>query len=62
MAVMTDGLNALAGSALHTTLDSVASRQLSASDAIASIDAMRLLDHRAHHAWRAVCHLAGTVT
>jgi phosphate:Na+ symporter len=44
------------------TLDSVASGKLTASDAIANVEAMRLLDQRAHHAWRAAAHLAGAVT
>jgi phosphate:Na+ symporter len=46
----------------RATLDSVASGKLTASDAIANVDAVRLLDQRAHHAWRAVAHLAGVVT
>ncbi|MBI2740726.1 MAG: Na/Pi cotransporter family protein [Rhodospirillales bacterium] len=43
----------------QTALDSVASGKLTASDAMANVDAVRLLDRRAHHAWRAVAHLAG---
>lgn len=45
----------------HTTLDSVGSGKLTAGDAMANVDAVRLLDQRAHHAWRAVAHLAGAV-
>ena len=43
----------------QTALDSVASGTLTASDAMANVDAVRLLDRRAHHAWRAVAYLAG---
>jgi phosphate:Na+ symporter len=46
----------------RTTLDSVASGKLTASDAIANVDAVRLLDQQAHHAWRAAAYLAGAVT
>jgi phosphate:Na+ symporter len=46
----------------RATLDSVASGTLTASDAIAHVDAVRLLDQRAHHAWRAAAYLAGVVT
>jgi phosphate:Na+ symporter len=46
----------------RTTLEAVASGTLTASDAIAHIDAVRLLDQRAHHAWRAAAHLAGVAT
>jgi phosphate:Na+ symporter len=55
----------LAGLSLQhrrATLDSVASGKLTASDAIAHVDAVRLLDQQVHHAWRAAAHLAGTVT
>ncbi len=45
----------------RTTLDSVASGKLTAGDAIAKVDAVRLLDQRAHHTWRAAAHLAGAV-
>jgi phosphate:Na+ symporter len=41
------------------TLDSVGSGERTASDAMASIDAVRLFDRRTHHAWRAIVHLAG---
>ena len=43
------------------TLDSVASGATTASDAIAQVDAIRMLDQRAHHAWRATAHLAAAV-
>ena len=46
----------------RATLDSVATRKLTVSDAIAKVDAVRLLDQQAHHAWRAVAYLAGAVT
>jgi phosphate:Na+ symporter len=45
----------------RATLESVASGTLSASDAIARVEAVRLLDRQAHHAWRAAAHLAGVV-
>jgi phosphate:Na+ symporter len=45
----------------RTTLDSVASGRMTASDAIAHVEAIRLLDQRAHHAWRATAHLAAAV-
>jgi phosphate:Na+ symporter len=45
----------------RTTLDSVAAGRLTASDAIAQVDAIRMLDQRAHHAWRATAHLAAAV-
>jgi phosphate:Na+ symporter len=45
----------------RATLDSVASGTLNASDAIARVDAVRLLDRLAHHASRAAAHLAGAV-
>ncbi len=56
--------NELAGlSAEHrrTMLDSVAAGRLTASDAIAHVDAIRLLDQRVHHAWRATAHLTAAV-
>ena len=46
----------------RTTLDSIAPGRLAASDGFANVDAVRLLDQRAHHAWRAAAHLAGVVT
>jgi hypothetical protein len=46
----------------HTMLESVAAAKLTASDAIAIVDAVRLLDQSAHHAWRAAAYLAGAVT
>ena len=46
----------------RTTLESAASGKLTASDAIARVDAVRLLAERAHHAWRAAAYLAGTAT
>jgi phosphate:Na+ symporter len=45
----------------RATLDSVASGTLNASDAIARVEAVGLLDRQAHHAWRAAAHLAGAV-
>jgi phosphate:Na+ symporter len=45
----------------RATLDAAASGKLMTSDAIAKVDAVRLLDRRAHHAWRAAAHLAGAV-
>jgi phosphate:Na+ symporter len=45
----------------RTTLDSVASGTTTANDAIAQVDAIRTLDQRAHHAWRATAHLAAAV-
>jgi phosphate:Na+ symporter len=46
----------------RTTLDSIAAGKLSAGDAFVNIDAVRLLDERTHHAWRATAHLAGAAT
>jgi phosphate:Na+ symporter len=45
----------------RTTLDSVASGVLTANGAIASVDAVRLLDRLAHHAWRASAHLTAAI-
>jgi phosphate:Na+ symporter len=45
----------------RTMLDSVAAGGLTASDAIARVDAIRLIDQRVHHAWRATAHLAAAV-
>jgi phosphate:Na+ symporter len=45
----------------RTMLDSVAAGGLTASDAIAHVDAIRLLDQRVHHGWRATAHLAAAV-
>ena len=39
------------------TLDMVASGKVTASPAIARVDAVALLSRLAHHAWRAVAHL-----
>ncbi len=39
------------------TLDMVASGKLTASQAIARVDAVALMSRLAHHAWRAVAHL-----
>jgi phosphate:Na+ symporter len=53
--------NELVGLSLEhrrTMLDSVAAGGVTASDAIAHVDAMRLVDQRVHHAWRATAHLA----
>jgi phosphate:Na+ symporter len=54
-------LSELLPSHRRTTLDSVASGNLTAIDAIAHVDAMRRLDRLAHHAWRATAHLADAV-
>lgn len=45
----------------QATLDSVASGKLTASNAIARVDAIDLLDRLVHHAWRAAAHLASDV-
>ena len=45
----------------RTMLDSVAAGGMAASDAIAHVDTIRLLDQRVHHAWRATAHLAAAV-
>jgi phosphate:Na+ symporter len=45
----------------RSTLDSVASGTLTANGAIASVDAVRLLDRLAHHAWRASVHLTADI-
>jgi phosphate:Na+ symporter len=54
-------LAALLSTHRHTTLDSVASGALTANGAIASVDAVRLLDRLAHHAWRASVHLTDAI-
>jgi phosphate:Na+ symporter len=41
------------------TLASVAPGKLTATDALARIDAARRLDRIAHHAWRSAAHLLG---
>jgi phosphate:Na+ symporter len=41
----------------QATLDMVASGKLSASQAIARVDAVALMSRLAHHAWRAIAHL-----
>jgi phosphate:Na+ symporter len=46
----------------RATLDSVASGALTANGAIASVDAVRLLDRLTHHAWRATAHLVAAIT
>jgi phosphate:Na+ symporter len=46
----------------RTTLDSVAAGKLTVRDAFAIVDAVRMLDRQAHHAWRAAAHLAGAAT
>jgi hypothetical protein len=43
----------------QAALDAVAAGRLTPSDAMANVDAVRLLDHQAHHAWLAVAYLAG---
>ena len=45
----------------RTMLDAVAAGGLTANDAIAHVDAIRLIDQRVHHAWRATAHLAAAV-
>ena len=45
----------------RATLDSVASGTLTASAAIARVDAVGLLDRLARHAWRAASHLEGAI-
>jgi len=64
MTVMTDGLKALAGSALQrdgrgATLAAVAPGKLTAVDVFALVDANRRLDRIAHHAWRSAAHRLG---
>jgi phosphate:Na+ symporter len=54
-------LSALLSTHRRTTLDSVASGTLTANDAISSVDAVRLLDRLAHHAWRASVHLTAAI-
>jgi phosphate:Na+ symporter len=54
-------LSALLSTHRRTTLDSVASGTLTANGAIASVDAVRLLDRLAHHAWRASVHLTAAI-
>jgi phosphate:Na+ symporter len=54
----------LAGLRLHhrrTTLASIASGKLAPGDGFTNVDAVRLLDQLAHHAWRAAAYLAGAV-
>ncbi|KWV48553.1 sodium:proton antiporter [Bradyrhizobium macuxiense] len=41
------------------TLNSVASGELTADEAIARVDALRRLEALAHHAWRSAAHLVG---
>jgi phosphate:Na+ symporter len=41
------------------TLGAVASGTLTAGDAVARVDAVRILDGLAHHAWRSAAHLIG---
>jgi phosphate:Na+ symporter len=45
----------------RATLDSIATGRLTVSDAIARVEAVRLLDQRAHHLWRAAAHLAAAL-
>ncbi|MGH8276895.1 MAG: cation-transporting P-type ATPase, partial [Steroidobacteraceae bacterium] len=45
----------------RATLDSVASGTLTASTAMARVDAVGLLDRLSHHAWRAASHLEGAI-
>jgi phosphate:Na+ symporter len=56
--------NELAGLSVEhrrTMLDLVAAGGLSANDAIAHVDGIRLLDQCVRHAWRATAHLAAAV-
>lgn len=46
----------------RTTLDSIACGKLAAGNAFTNVDAVRLLDQRVHHAWRAVAYLAGAAS
>jgi phosphate:Na+ symporter len=41
------------------TLGAVANGTLTASDAMARVDAVRILEALAHHAWRSAAHLVG---
>jgi phosphate:Na+ symporter len=41
------------------TLGAVANGTLTASDAMARVDAVRILEALAHHAWRSAAHLLG---
>lgn len=43
----------------QAALDAVAAGRLTPSDAMANVDAVRLLDRQAHHAWLAVAYLPG---
>ena len=47
----------LRGGHRSATLDMVASGKVTASQAIARVDAVALMSRLAHHAWRAVAHL-----
>ncbi|WAS90031.1 hypothetical protein O0S08_27875 [Nannocystis poenicansa] len=53
------GLEALQREHRAATLASVAPGKLTAADAFARIDAARLLDRIAHHAWHSTAHLLG---
>ena len=48
--------------AARIVTDAIASGKLTAGNALANVDAVRLLDRRAHHAWRAAAYLAGDAT
>jgi len=52
-------LGALRRNHRSTTLGSVASRALTADEAIARVDTVRRLEALAHHAWRSAAHLVG---
>lgn len=43
----------------QAALDAVAAGRLTPSDAMANVDAVRLLDRQAHHAWLGVAYLPG---
>lgn len=55
-------LNAMQTEHRTATLASVAPGNLTATDALARIDAVRQLEQIAHHAWRAAAHLVGRGT
>jgi phosphate:Na+ symporter len=52
-------LRALLATHRRATLGSVASRAMSADEAMARVDTVRRLDALAHHAWRSAAHLVG---
>jgi phosphate:Na+ symporter len=52
-------LRALLATHRRATLGSVASRAMSADEAMGRVDTVRRLDALAHHAWRSAAHLVG---